>query len=357
MPIEIRHDVPAGAAATGAALAGAGLGALRQWEAKRRAGEIIVQNDAAQMRQVQSLNAQAKLQQASIEARAELQKSAAQQAMEHTALRAGLGEELQRQKFNQQLQMLDAEAKARASQVEFQYTTEQRRQFARLNQARQDIMQSPRFTQQQKREALRILELQQAGIQPSMMPRDPNKPQFPEGKDIGQTWLDEQGSILSREPDGTIKLIQRWDQGPEAAKVKAEQSQQEKALEIQARREEKLLDIRRELLTEPIKQKDALGNEKITYRDVEEVDRLMEKIMPQPPQQDRPPEQWWDRAEQQGLKVEPKDKTLPEHVGYAQSLVRTLASQYGSYDAIPDEQKPSYLQAADLLRQYREAIQ
>jgi len=358
MAIEVRHDVPAGAAAAGAALAGAGLGALRQWEARRRAGEIIVQNDAAQMRQLQALNAQSQIQQQSIQARAQLQQQAAQQAMEQTALRAGLGEKLQEQRFGQELQQMHEAARIQASQVEYQYTAQQKREFAKLNQARQAIMQSREFSPVEKREALRQLDLQQAGIEPSMMPRDP---QAAAEEQFAQAFVDENtGALMGFDRSNRPRMLVAPDKMPEAVEA---QRKHELALEDARARvkiEEQKQSLRTKLASEPVITTDKDGNKSISYRSADEIEQIMERAFPSPPLPELgepQPQLWYKEAERQGLNVTPKDKTLPPHVGYAQAMVRTVKQKYGSYQNIPEALRPAFDQALEILEQAQAASQ
>ena len=90
-------------------------------------------------------------------------------------------------------------ARQAAEKWEHVYTTQQRQEIARLNQARVDIGKNMNFSLDEKKEIVRLLDLQQAGIEPSMMPK---RDKYPEGQGIGQSWTDEEGNIHTREQDG-----------------------------------------------------------------------------------------------------------------------------------------------------------
>lgn len=208
-------------------------------------------------------------------------------------LRTQMQARLKEQQFALPLEMekLQAEAKAKAENWKFEYTAKQRQQIAQFNDARQQIQNNPRFSPVEKAAAIRQIDMQQANIKPSMMPADPNQFKWPEGTGPGMTWQDPgSGSLLSGEMDKDgqpiIKLIQRFDQGPEGMKLKESAAIQKEAIKAEQKRMEKLMDIRLQLATTPIEgSKDAKGNPVTRYRTPEEVNDMMQKIMGVQPQQ------------------------------------------------------------------------
>jgi len=294
---------------------------------------------------------QRNMQMRDIEARSDLQKQAADDATARTALQFGLDQQVREQEFDRRLTGMQEQARLQAQQVEYNYSAEQRRDFARFNNARQAIMSSDQFSEEEKQVAMRQIDLQQANIQPSMIPRDPSKPTFKEGQAPGDTMVNEAGSTIMFDMEGNPKLIQRWDQGPEAAKLQAEATQQAKQLELQAKREDRLLDLRLKLATEDVIEQGADGTPSRRQRTPEEVESIMRTVLGGE-QQPQKQQQWWERAESQGLQVQDSDRELPPQVGYAASYFRTLTAKYGGYSGVPEDQRSAYLYAAKLLKQY-----
>lgn len=359
MPIEVRHGLPGEALAVAGAGVGAGQGVQRELDRAQRDAHL-----AARLQQQRELTL------AQIGARADLQRQAADTAMAKTALRAGLDEHLREQYFEQQLELQQQEAVAKAKQWDYKFTTEQRQQIARLNNARQRIMQSDAFTPAERQEALKLLELQQAGIEPEAMPRDPSEPTYPDGQGVGQVWQTESGTLLTRGADGEPTLLQRFDQSPEYHQAKLEME-----------REKAVLEMRKELMTEQIEQVDDQGNTTYRQRTPEEVDSMVRVITgshaedgqlqrgghPEPaagaqgqpgrsgqPQQQQP-QPWHAMAKQRGLDVRQSDTRLPPNVGYALAMIRTQAKQYASPEVMPPEIREAFREAQRIVLEYRAA--
>lgn len=318
------------------------------------AGQIIAQSgqaDLARQQQqsqlTQQLQAHRDAQMADISARADFQRQAADEAMARTALQHGLDGQIREQEFDRTLTKMQEQARLQASQWEYQYNAQQRQEIAKFNTARQAINSSDQWAPEEKAAALKMVDLQQANIKPAMMPRDPSKPVYPDGQGIGQTWADQQGSIVARTKDGDIKLIQRYDQGPEAAKLKTQAETERKQFEAQEKREQKLLGLRLKLATEDVSD----GKDGRRARTADEVNTIMQTVLggQQQPQEQAP---WWKRPENKALQVTESDTQLPQQVGFAQSIVRTLNHQYGGLQDLPTEKKAAYLEAVNILKQF-----
>lgn len=341
MPIVVRHGGQGGTAA-GQIIAQSGLANL---QLAHRDAQL-----AAQLRQ------QRDLQITEINARADLQKQAASQAMARTALQHGLDGQLREEEFARTMTRMQEQAKLQAQQWEYQYTAQQRQEIARFNNARQTIQSSRHFSPEEKSVALAQIDLQQSNIKPSMMPRDPSKPLYPEGQGVGEAWVDQNGSVVGRKPDGSLQLIQRFDQGPEAHQLKMQAAREDKALELAAKREEKLLELRLKLATESIDQTGADG--KVTgsrTRTPQEIDAIMESVTGERSNEqpgEKQPAPWWSRPENKGMQVTEGDKQLPPQVGYAQAYVRQMNAKYGGFSGIPQDVRRAYLEAAKVLQQY-----
>ncbi|MFZ5832707.1 MAG: hypothetical protein ACOY3P_21680 [Planctomycetota bacterium] len=333
MPIHVEHGGQAGTVAGQIIAQGGQRNLDRQQHDAHFAQQLYQQRDLAMLH---------------IDAQADLQRQAADDAMKRTALQFGLQQQLQEQEYDTAIRRMQEQARLDANQFEYRYSAQQRQEIARFNNARQTILGSDQFTPQEKQIALRLIDQQQANIQPSAMPRDPGKPVFPEGQGIGQAWVDKNGSLIGRKADGSLQLLQRWDQGPEAAQAKAQEAEKVKALELQAKREEKLLELRLKLATEDVAQRDAKGGVAYRQRTPKEIDAIMQSVAGGETA-DPAQEQWWHRAEKSGLKVTAGDRQLPDQVGYARALVRTINER----GAIPKEQELAYREAVDILTQYQ----
>ena len=150
MPIEVRHS-PGMEALVAASLAGTGLQASQAaTEAQLGRSAAMAQTaariGAARDMQVQQLQQQRNMQLADIEAQAERQKEAADIAYKRTALAAGLQEKLQEQAFDQRLVQMEEAARVQAEQWEYRYTTQQRQDIAKFNNARQRIQGNDAFS-------------------------------------------------------------------------------------------------------------------------------------------------------------------------------------------------------------------
>ena len=356
MPIEVRHEPPSSMAALAGLLGGMGRGAESELESRRQAGRLAVQLDAQQTQQATHLNAQREAQMRQIEAQSNLQREAADTAYARTALATGLQGKLQEQQFDHEFARMQAEAKAKADQWEFEFSAKQRQEIARFNEAKQSIANNDSFTPEEKATATRLIDLQQANIQPAMIPRDPSKPNFPEGKGPMDTWVNEQtGGLMGLDRSLNPRVLTQPKDMPDFLKERDRIAQENKVLELQAKREEKLLDLRKELATEDIIETGADGKPKRRQRTSEEVSSIMDTVLGTTQQvaEDAP---WWRKVEEGGVKVTDSDKQLPPNVGYAQAYIRDLNKRYGGLASVPEDQQAAYVEAARILQQYAGAI-
>jgi len=328
MPIEVRHDVT-GPALIAAGLAGAAQRAERDLDRRRE--------DQARLDQ---LAQQRNLQQADIQARAQMQSQAADFALDRMAVQAGLSRELQEQRYEQEITRIREQARAAASQWESRFTAQQRREIARLEQGKQQIMSSDSFSDDEKMRAVQGIEMQMAGIQPSLVPKDPNKIQFPEGRSPMEPWVDEStGSLMGYDRSGNPRVLVSPEKMPEYLEAQKQQERQDAERE----RQHAIEADRRRTLTEFAKLRvdtfDKMG-EKTGQRFLNrhEVDQLMEMVYGA----DEPGGNWWDAVEESGIPVLDIDKTLPPEVGFAQAYLRQFP---GGYHSVPDNKKAAYLEA------------
>jgi len=393
MPITVRHDAGDGdlSALTGlAALAGAMQARAPQAPRvdpqglPRVSGHRPRGSLPSAMARGAALRAAREKQIRDIEARADLEKQSADDAMKRTALEAGLGQQMQEQEYDLAISKMQEQAKIAANQFEYKFDAGQRQEIARLNNARRAVQSSTRFSPEEKEIALRQIDMQQAQIEPSAFPADPNKLQFEEGKEPGKVWRGEDGSILTTDPEtGMSKLIQRWDQGPEAAEMEARHDLMVKQLDARQRFEDELWKT---TIKDPLTGKEVFlpaaevqRRIKARYGDGSQVNpeeqgaevqqALHEKYgyegdrpLPLPPQSPEQPQQpveptgeesqWWSALESQGIPVSQKRKEMPLKQGSALSLYDVYRKQYKSYDEIPDELKPAYNEIRKVVEEY-----
>jgi hypothetical protein len=349
MPIEVRHDVPAGVAGLAAAMAGAGGRAERDLDRAREDSMALTR-----------LKQQRQMQQVEIDARADIQKQSADEAMARTALQHGLDKQLQEEEFDRNMATMKEQARIQAQQWEYQYTAKQRQDIARFNNAKQAIMDSDNFSPEEKQAALSQIELQQANIQPSMMPRDPGKPIYPDGQGVGEMWKDNNGSLVSRNANGEVKLIQRNDQGPEHFEKKFKNDLDMKNVEANNKLEIAKMNQRVKLATTQIEEEttDENGNpvKKKRFLRNDEIQSIMKAagidVDQQPAEQQQQQQQapWWQKARENGIDVTKADRQLPPQVGMAQAYIRQMHREYGSRDRIPADKRPVYDNSVMLIK-------
>lgn len=369
MAIEVRHDIPAGMTALAGALAGRGVAAERELESRRQAGRLAVQLDAQQTRQTQELSARRGMQMAQIEAQADRDKEAADTAYARTALAAGLEGKIQEQQFDNQMESLQEGARVKANQFEYQFTTKQRQEIAKFNDARQMINSNSAFSLEEREAALRAIDLQQAGITPSMVPADPDKPQFTKGREPGKTWRDEAGNWMVSPPDGSEpKLILRNNQTQEHFDRMHQQTMELKVMELRAKREADIAKMRMDLAKEEVGVRgpggEITGETKLRY-DRSQIDDIMERALgsqesapageqdaaAKPKWEDKPRELiGWSRGI--GAQRTKAEADLPEFVGLAQAFMRRVRSKVKSGGKISPDMSEAIQEAQAILSQY-----
>lgn len=325
------------------------------------AGQIIAQTGQQDLDRQQrdvhlatKLENQRVMQQAEIQSRADVQKQAADEAAARTALQFGLEGQVREQEFDRSLAKMQEDARLQASQFEYQYTVKQKQQFARLNAARQEISNSSHFTPEEKQTALRQIDLQQANIEPSMIPRDPSKPLYPEGRGIGEMWSNDDGTMIARKPDGSLQLMRRPDQSIEYMREKEQAALKGKQMELQAKQQAALMELRIKLATEDVIAGEG-DNQIVRQRTPEEVERIMQTVTGDEQSSAERQSQrgdWWNNNGARNLRITDADKSLPPRVGYAQALIRTVNEVHGGPQGLPAYQRPAYQAAVEAIRQY-----
>lgn len=220
-----------------------------------------------------------------------------------------------------------------AAMWKYDFTQQQRQRLARNQNARQLIESNPDIPSHEKAAQLLELDRDNAAIRPTRMPKTSEDQQqqawAEEGTPLGGRWIDpDTGSLMTRNPDGKLGQITPYKDtvvGIQAA--------------LQVKREEQLSETRLKLMDATTK--DAMGEERLRYGTLE-IEALLEKAYPWYRQQriqeameaddlqerikQTPwPQQMLDR----GMDVQPEDISLPEVIGKAQAIVRTMRNEFG----------------------------
>ena len=372
MPITVKHD-PGGGDISGLAQLMAMAGAMQaqapqapiapvgpqrpSWPGAARPASAASRygpSNAGKLTQIRAARAE---QERDIQANADMQKQAAGDDAAKMALEHGLDEEIREQALADNITEMQEQARVDASQMEYKFDTEQRREFAKMNRARQFVIDNEQFSDADKASALRQIDLQQAQIQPSMMPRDPNAPQYPEGQGPQDSWVDpESGAIMGLDRSGNRRMLVPYDKTRKGIDEERQYEAAAADLELQAKRQDKLLDMRRDLMTEPIIEGE--GDDKtMRTRTPEEVDKIMQGVVgiAQPTQQ-AAQKPWWEDAEAGGMKVTESDRQLPDEVGFAQAFIRDMSGKPGGYDALTDDEKKAWDNAKGVLLRFRQQV-
>ena len=332
MPITIEHGGQAGPAA-GQIIAQAGL--------------VNLQLQAQQERLLQQLQQQREMQMQTIQAQADRQKQAAEEATAQTAQRFGLQGQLQSQAALAKEKEIQQKAEFDAANFEKQYTIKQRLDIAKWSRIKQDIDMNPNFSEQEREAVKRAADLEIMGIKPSELPKTTP---WEKGKGIGESWKDADGSLIGRDPDGRLRLIQRWDQGPDAQSMKEQQDSVKAQAKLQVDLEKEKRKGVFELMSKGIFDGvDEFGKPKMRRVDAREARTIVDQLYSE---QQQGGEGWAQQAEKAGMTVQDADRSLPPNVGYAKTYVQNMRGMYGEFKNFPPEAKDAYREAIDIIREY-----
>jgi hypothetical protein len=387
MPIEVRHG--SGLEALIAAGFGGALQAGRedtQAQLSRSAGiaQTGARIGASRDMQAQQLREQREMQMTQIEAQADRQKQAADDAMARTALQFGLDKEMREEEFDRQMTGAREEARLQAEQFEYRYTTKQRMEFAKWDNIDRMIDQDPRYDQETKDEMHRVVMGQRIGARPSAMPADPNKPTFTEGQEPGKIWEHGGGLYRTVIKDGVAvpEVVVRPDQTPKYKEMEI-QAEREKAMILRRQKwedEKRRYEIDLDKLEVPIVEKAkeggwfGIGAEEGGPTDLkrfltesEKQERLRRHFGTPPPlpgegqgPSDVELEQelqrrvdaqgpWWV-----GTAATDAEKQLPPMPGRASMYIREAIKEYKSIKNMPPEVQAAFRQASQMLIQYHQ---
>ena len=368
MPIKVRHDVPAGIAALAGLMTGRGRAAVGEREALRVGGRQVVAQEAQAARQTQQLQAQRAGQMEQIKAQADRQREAADTAFARTALAAGLEENIQEQEFDNRMAGLQEQARIKANQFEYEFTTKDRNRIAKLNEGDQ-IMSDPRFNDFDRMEWQRIKAQELAGITPKPRPVDPNKQTFPPGTGPGILTEGKNGSVTTIDKDGIQKVIVRPDQTVEFAEMKHKQALELKKVEVDLKQADTYRAAKLKLLMETVQEAVVGGKggeeievpkytprgadaflRRVGYTNpfetgAQETQGPTDADLEQELQRRVDEKTWWTAAESQGMDITEEMRQAPPEIGQAMLYIQEAEKKYGNAAEIP----------ANVLRQLVEA--
>lgn len=99
----------------------------------------------------------------------------------------------------------EEEQQRRYEDADWEYTTQQKREQEKLEEARAAVEAADYLTEDEKAQALYDIDQREAGIKPTRRIR---KSGFPEGQGIGEIWTsDDGGLLLSRDRDGKVYKV------------------------------------------------------------------------------------------------------------------------------------------------------
>ena len=203
MAIRVQHGGGAAGSAAGQIMAQAGLANLqRQMQADMQTQRIEAQSEQAGFsRQQQSglamqqIAASRDAQMRDIDAKADIQRQSADDALKRVTLQAGLGQEMQDQEFDLEVKKMQEQAKVKASEVEWKFSQGTKNRIARNNEERQAISDAfdDGIIDEAQRDNLMVANTEKmAGFEPSAHPADENAPPSLEEQIKvvdGETWV------------------------------------------------------------------------------------------------------------------------------------------------------------------------
>ena len=198
MGITVGHEVSGAASGSAAFQIGQGQARLREQERRDRI--------ASEMRQLRLRYRQLEQQQEQFEAQMEL--SSDEKSEDKEQYQTGLEHDLLVRKLRHKAEMEKLEFHRETP--EWQYSRVQKRQLAKLMQAKDYITRNPdgRYTAEEQENLLRQIDEMEHGIRP--LERKPQP--FPKGQDAGSLWVDEStGATMTRDDNGNVKVLVQPD--------------------------------------------------------------------------------------------------------------------------------------------------
>jgi len=374
MPIEVRHDVPVALSGGLAALAGTAQAQIKDQEDQRQRGRIAMQLDAQAQRQHQQIQAAAQGQQRTIEAAAERQHQNAEYAKDRIAYQAGLETELGEQKFLQEIEKKEEEARIQADQWEFKMDTTAKKQQNKYRQIL-NYLKTPEAAERFSPEELKSLTNEATfKFYDTPLSQYRKEPQADdnlfddEGNNVkfNQVFTDSEGdrvyyTMSSRGyPTREVQTPYRYTKGYLNKVAEFEKAKDEREVELKAKAEynKTWLDLAEEdigTVAEPKK------------RGILAAGELMRRVWGGnlgSPSGLEPGRGWVNELTARGISVTAEERQMRPSVGRAFATLRAIKEKYGidkivdpeKISAIPQEDMELWGQSLSILEHERERI-
>jgi len=357
MPITVRHDAGDGDLSTLTGLAA--LAGLMQAKAPQAptvtpqgAPRLIGRGGGGSMfasiDKAEALKSQREMQVREIDAKAQMQKQAADESMKKVAIQHGLDREMQEIATNDEVRKMQEKAKMEANQFTWKFGQGEKQKISQYNNNKRAIaaaLAEGRISQGDADAANRQNELKLGGVELAAFP---NENPYPPGKGPADIWIDEKlGGAVGLDRSGNARMLVAPKDMPENIE---KQKMLDHQLEMESERAKQMLEMRLKLATEPI-QTGTGENRTVGYRSSQQIDEIMQKIIGGQPGEQSPQEEWWEKEHNRNLAIHEEDKALPPQIGHAAAYVRTIQRK-GGFKALPPEKRAAYFAAVDLLKQF-----
>ncbi len=253
---------------------------------------------------------------------------------------------------------MEEQSRIEVEQLGLELSARDKQEEASLIAAEKKLLADPNFTDDEKVTGVREMRKRRNGLGESIPSRVFKWPKLlgEDGQEIprglGNIYRHPESGALVRDvmtKDGPkVEVVQRYDQGPEAAKRKIEAERIEHERELIEKQRERREDLRADLFREKIKGEDPkTGKPTESRRSREEVEAIMRDIYPEArqevPQQGAGTEQpfqplghvpqypendkeWRELASKEGWTVvEDEDKNVPGEAAYSKAVLRTIS--------------------------------
>ncbi len=294
-----------------------------------------------------------------IDAQANRDKEAADQALKVIALKTGLGQEMQEQEYDMEVKKMQEKARIDANQFEWKMSAQDRQEVAKINNASSQVRKlvaSGEWSQEEGEQAEQMLQRKRMGIEPSAYPADLNKPPPPQES----IFVGPDGNTYA--PARTVSKVGDWRYTREAMEQQRQQDASQKRIDSE-------IDLRAKLAVVTISAETPGEGGKVLkstrpYKP-EEIDKMVEGVFGAPQQQQREPiegfqggptgpeSDWADALESQGVEVSEERRKMPLEKGSALSLYDAYIQKFGSFEEVPDELKPAFAEIIKTVRKHR----
>jgi hypothetical protein len=326
----------------------------------RRGGRGMSSRDIF-AKQAAELQGKKDLAQMEIDARAERDKQGVSDAADLEAVKAGLTEEIKLQEFQQEKELIHERAKADAERIDYKFTDEQRREKARVENAKNAIKRAVAdgaFTPEQGMAAWQKVVQIETGIgTPSASFADLDAPPPPQELPfVEQT----SGAIMTPDGRGGLRTNVPYKETKEGLRIVAQTELQSRMIENrQKARDAYIADIMKP---------NAFG-EKMEPKAIRAAIKDYDKIMaeqdgaqqPEPaeapaaaaPMQERAEPTWYEAFEQQtGIEVKQWQRELDPRLGSMLAKWDEFRRRFKNVSDVPKEYRNEYKEVLKVAEEY-----